>query len=356
MLNLFLKGLWRLSISPVTFVVLSILWCLDLGIGSLYAYWRPDLYGTLDNYPFTVWLKVAGPAAWPSSLWVHVLVVLTWAMVVSLLLCTANWLLFRRKRLKGLGEVLVHLGFLLVFAGYVAGAMFGFRTLGVTLPVGGSASVEGTDLRLALRGMRPLLGPGGSVHGAVSDLELTGGGGTKRAADIRINHPLMAGATVVYPRGVRQEVRGGLLLANGAGPVELLPERPVVLPGGARLELAGILQEGERNGEALGPGVLVTVYDAAGTPVSRYLSSQEGMPGVAELPGMRLELAGFIGPEFGVYDVHRDPGVWLVIVGALLITLGTAWAFCAYLFEQTGGATAPVEPAAWGHDETYAER
>ena len=49
-------------------------------------------------------------------------------------------------------------------------------------------------------------------------------------------------------------------------------------------------------------------------------------------------------------------GIPSVIVGALLITLGTAWAFCAYLFEQTGGATAPVEPTAWGHDETYAER
>jgi hypothetical protein len=69
----------------------------------------------------------------------------------------------------------------------------------------------------------------------------------------KLNHPLIAGATVVYPRGVQRETTG---------------EPPVP-----------------------------------------------------------------IGPFFAVYDVHRDPGVWLVMVGALLITLGTVWAFVLYLRE-----------------------
>lgn len=333
-----LRLLWRLSISPVTFVVLSILWCIDLGIGSLYAYWRSDLFGTLDNYPFTVWLRTEGARAWPASIWVHALVLLTWLMVASLLLCTVNWFLYRRKRLKGLGEVLVHLGFLLVFAGYVVGAVGGSRTLGVTLPIGGSARVEELGATLSLRDMQPLLGPGGSVQGTVNNLELRQGNRRVASRGVKINHPLMDGATVVYPRGARQQVEGVRMIVNNSLPVELLPNRPVTLPTGHRLALARILQADETAGNARGPGVVVAVSAPDGKELpSSYLSSAEGMPTEAAFAGLSLQLAGFSGPMLGVFDVHRDPGVWLVIVGALLITLGTAVAFGFYLREGMPG-------------------
>ncbi len=58
-----LTGLWRLAVSPVTFVILALLWCLDLGAGSLLAYRRPDLFGSLDAYPFAVWLEQEAPRA-----------------------------------------------------------------------------------------------------------------------------------------------------------------------------------------------------------------------------------------------------------------------------------------------------
>ena len=328
-----LRLLWRLSISPVTFVVLSILWCVDLGIGSLYAYWRSDLFGTLDNYPFTVWLKLEGPRAWPASLWVHALVVLTWLMVASLLLCTINWFLYRRKRLKGLGEVLVHLGFLLIFAGYVAGAIGGSRTQGIILPIGGSARIEGLDATISLKEMQPLLGPGGSVQGTVSALELSHGNRLVAATGVKINHPLMDGATVVYPRGARQQVEGARIIVNGTQPVILQPNRPITLASGHQLHLARILQADESAGNAKGPGVFITGSAPNGAPLPiSYLSSQEGMDAVA-MAGVSLQLAEFAGPILGVFDAHRDPGVWLVIVGALLITLGTVVAFGFYLRE-----------------------
>jgi hypothetical protein len=33
----------------------------------------------------------------------------------------------------------------------------------------------------------------------------------------------------------------------------------------------------------------------------------------------------------GRYDVHRDPGVRLVLAGAVLLFAGTLWAFATYL-------------------------
>jgi hypothetical protein len=246
--------LWRVAISPVSFVVIALFWCLDLGAGSIFAYLRPDLFGSLDGYPFTAWLRIEGPRAWPSSIWVHLLVLLSWLMVASLLLCTVNWFLYRRKRLTGMGEVLVHLGFLLVFSGYVIGAVWGSRTIGVQLPVtGGSCRIAPLGATLVLREIRPILGAQGEVQGDESDLELITPAGRTMARGVKLNHPLIAGATVVYPRGVQQETAGS-------------PPVPV-------------------------------------------------------------------GPFFAVYDVHRDPGVWLVMAGAVLITLGTIWAFALYLRE-----------------------
>jgi ResB-like family protein len=325
-------SLWRLSISPVTFVVLAILWCLDLGTGSLLAYSRPDLFGTLDSMPFTAWLRQEGPKALPHALWVHGLVILSWLMVISLLFCTANWFLFRRKRLKGLGEVLVHLGFLLVFAGYVIGAAFGARTLGVRLPIsGGTVRVAEQDLQLTLREVRPLTGPYGEAAGTVSALTLTTPGGTSSDAGVRINHPLMAGATVVYPRGVSQEVQGARLQVGNAT-TELRSGRAQPLASGQTLELTAILQQDETRGDAQGPGIAVTIKDPAGrTAGTAYLSTNQEMPREAVIGGQRLALAELLGPFTANYDIHRDPGVRLVLVGALLICLGTLWALWGYL-------------------------
>jgi hypothetical protein len=32
-----------------------------------------------------------------------------------------------------------------------------------------------------------------------------------------------------------------------------------------------------------------------------------------------------------VYRVHHDPGVWLVILGTIILALGTVWALAGYL-------------------------
>lgn len=330
-----LAFLWRLAIAPVTFVVVAILWCLDLGVGSLLAHARPDLFGSLDSFPFAVWLRVEGPRAWPWSIWVHLLALLSWLMVASLCLCTLNWLLFRRKRLRGMGELLVHLGFLLVFGGFVLGAGWGMRTLGLQLPVsGGSLRVAEQGAVLTVKEVRPLLGPAGEVQGEESDLDLTLASGTHTARGVRLNHPLMAGATVVYPRGVRQQVTGARLALAGGGTAVLQPGTPLVLPGGRRLEMPWMLQQDESLGDFRGPGVALQLRDAAGSPLAgAYLSPTEGGTTTAALAGMRTELLALNGPIVAVYDLHRDPGVRLVLWGALLIAGGSLWALGAYLRE-----------------------
>src|SRR5512134_1147183 len=118
-----LSVLWRAAVHPVTFVVICLLWCLDLGLGSLLAYDRADIVVSMDAYPFALWLRDVGRRSLPWSAWVYLLASLTWAITASLALCTVNWFWKRRRNVKSLGEVLVHLGFLLVFTGFVIEAV-----------------------------------------------------------------------------------------------------------------------------------------------------------------------------------------------------------------------------------------
>jgi len=247
-----LRALWRLAVSPATFAVLCLLWCLDLGAGSLLAHGRPDLFGTMDAYPFARWLREVGARILPQSAWVYLLAALAWCMTASLLLCTVNWLWRRRRRLRSAGEVLVHLGFLLVFAGFVAGATRGERSHGVTVAVGREAPVPGMDLRLAVRAVAFVRGARGEVLDTVSTLALRDAAGGLTEGTARLNHPLIRGATVVYPRGA-EEVR---------------------------------------------------------TPYGSFTVAR--------------------------YDVHRDPGVRLVLPGAALLVLGTLWSLAAYLGRGDG--------------------
>lgn len=250
------RALWRTAVNPVTFVMICLLWCLDLGLGSLLAYERPDIFGSMDAYPFARWLREVGRRALPWSAWVYALAALTWAMTASLALCTANWFWKRRRNLKSLGEVLVHLGFLLVFAGFVIEAVAGTRVHGVVVGAGRDVEVAPLGLTLRLERVDLVTSPQGEVLDAVSTLSLLESGRLLAAGTSRLNHPLIAGATVVYPRGT-EEVR-------------------------------------TRFGTVL----------------------------------------------VGRYDVHHDPGVWLVLAGAALLFAGTVWAFGRYL------ATPRLAPAA----------
>ena len=210
-----LQASWRVAVHPVTFVVLCLLWCLDLGLGSLLAYERPDIFGSMDAYPFALWLREVGRRALPWSAWVYLLAALTWAMTASLALCTANWFWRRRRSLRGLGEVLVHLGFLLVFGGFVVEATLGARAHGIVVPEGGSASVPGLGLTLRLEKIDLVRSPSGEVLDSVSTVSIGRAGGWV-GGTTRLNHPLIDGATVVYPRG-SQEVptrRGPLLVGR----------------------------------------------------------------------------------------------------------------------------------------------
>jgi hypothetical protein len=339
-----LARLWETAVSPAFFTVVCLLWCLDLGVGSFVAYADPARFGRMDALPFARWLAVFGPATLPASLWVYLMAGLTWLMTVSLVLCTIHWFFRKRRRLRGVGEVLVHLGFLLVFAGYVVGSLAGERVQGVVALPGSFVDVPDLGLSLRLDRLDFTRSPSGRVLDTVSRVTVRNRFGETSEGEIRMNHPLMRGPLVVYPRDSARAVGGADILIDGPGRMILTADAPVHFADGSTLVATRILQPGQGLGPFLGPGVVVALRGPGGETLgSGYLAPLTGLTEAAP-GGARVRLLGLTPVTAAVYDIHTDPGVWLVLAGAVILTLGTLWALAGYL------ANRPVPPDPDGPD------
>ena len=333
MIRALASGLWRVSVHPVTFVVITIMWCIDLAGGSIAAYFNdPQFWQKMDSYPFNLWMKQVAPKTFPVSLWVYILVALSYIMVISLLLCTANWFLKRRKRLKGYGEVLVHLGFLLIFAGFVLGSSLGTRTR-VVLEAGQVVPVKEMGVSLKLNDLEVVQSPGGRPMDTLSDVTVLKGDREVAAGTIRTNHPLLHGSTVIYPPDdYEQGVTGGVLGTSTSGAMTVKAGQDALLKDGRTLSIGGVLQEGQRRGESVGPGILLLIRNRGGRVAgSAYLSNAPGMQSSALLGGVQITLGQLLDSSRGVFRVHYDPGVWLVFLGSVILALGTVWALAGFL-------------------------
>ncbi len=328
-----LQRLWNAAVSPATFVWLSILWCLDLAVGSIVAYRAdPAFWVKMDAYPFNVWLREVAPRTLPQSLWVYILVVLTYLVVASLVLCTLNWFFRRRKRLRGMAEVLVHLGFLLIFTGFVLGSGFGSRVQGIRVAEGSAVPVGDTGLALRVDRVETVRGPAGRAWDTVSRVALLREGEPVAAGTVRTNHPLIWGSTVVYPQGASSRVIGATV-ATTEGTRRLRPGRDAALVAGKMLRLRAVLDPGVRRGPYIGPGAVVEVLGPGGETLGAAFLSP-GMQGLVDLGGVRVRLLDLEVVPGGVYNVHHDPGVRFVLPGALVLTLGTFWALAVYLWRR----------------------
>jgi cytochrome c biogenesis protein len=333
MIKNMLLSLWRVLVHPVTFVVITILWCVDLAGGSIAAYFNdPQFWQKMDSYPFNLWMKQVAPKTFPVSLWVYILVVLSFLMILSLLLCTINWFLKRRKKLKGYGEVLVHLGFLLIFAGFVGGSALGTRTK-VILEAGKIVPVEEMGISLRLNDLEVVQSPGGRPMDTLSDITVFDGDREVASGMIRTNHPILHGSTVIYPpEDYEHGVTGGIFGTSTSGALTVRTGQDAPLKDGRTLSIGGILQKGQRRGGAVGPGILLRIKERGGKVAgSAYLSSAPGMQSAALLGGVQITLGQLLDTSRGVFRVHYDPGVWLVIMGSVILALGTVWALAGFL-------------------------
>jgi hypothetical protein len=150
---------------------------------------------------------------------------------------------------------------------------------------------------------------------------------------VRTNHPLIKGTIVIYPPDDYEHgVTGGVIGTSTSGVVTVRSGQDTPLRDGRTLSIGGVLQEGQRRSGAVGPGILLLIRDRGGRVAgSTYLSNAPGMQRTALLGGVQITLGQLLDSSRGVFRVHHDPGVWLVLLGSVILALGTVWALAGFL-------------------------
>lgn len=328
-----LSKIWNVLVSPVVFVVVCLFWCLDLGVGSIMAFRKdPDFWMKMDSVPLSYWLHQIGPKEMPGSAWVYILVALTWIMAFSLLLCSIGWFVSRKARRRTMAEALLHFGFMLVFAGFVIGSGWGARAQNIVVRKGDTVKVEEVGIALKLNGVKVVKDQTGRPLETVSELDLLdSGGGLIKSGSARINHPLIHGSTVVYPQGGEERLVGVRISLAGLESVAVSEGRPAPLPDGRELRVRGVLQEGQTYARWAGPGAFVTLASPGGPDLAGAFFGENPLFQEGRLGNMDAKFGGQVVEAVAGFNVHRDPGVQLVLIGALILTLGTFWAMGAYI-------------------------
>uniref|UniRef100_A0A7C3ZDC2 ResB-like domain-containing protein n=1 Tax=Desulfobacca acetoxidans TaxID=60893 RepID=A0A7C3ZDC2_9BACT len=242
---------------------------------------------------------------------------------------------WERGRFRPLGPYVVHLALLVILTGALLGRFLGIEGR-LRLLEGETANVftsEGKEIPLGfqahLDSFQVFYYPDGTPREFRSDLTFTEPGKSPETAICRVNEPVTFGNFTFYQASyghvLRLEVREG----EKSQVVEAPVGQTLKLDGGARFRVLeyqpDLVMPGDGHGKHLGPAARLAFWEEGGHP--RLLAVLKDHPEFADQhPGpyrFYLKNAKF----FSVLQVKRDPGVWWVYAGFLLLLPGFYLAF-----------------------------
>jgi len=112
--------LWRFCCSLKLAIVLASAATVVMIGGSLLVPAYPRLFGPMDQLPLLQWWHTLGAGAPLRTWWVPAAGGLIVLLGFNTGCCFIDWLLHLRSRWRKTGEYLIHLGFVLLLAGYLA--------------------------------------------------------------------------------------------------------------------------------------------------------------------------------------------------------------------------------------------
>ncbi|MGQ9688484.1 MAG: cytochrome c biogenesis protein ResB [Desulfobaccales bacterium] len=278
-----------------------------------------------------------------------------------------------RGRHRPLGPYVVHLALLIILVGALVGRFLGVEGR-LTLREGETAELftsagkdRSLDFQVRLDRFQVLHYPDGTPREFRSDLTFTRPGNSPTQMICRVNEPVTFGGLTFYQSSyghvLRLEVRDGAQ----SHLVEALEGQTVELPG-SRVRLRVLeyqtdlrMPRGEEV-KSLGPAARLALWDGEGHPV--IFAVLKNRPELADKqPGpyrFFLQEAAY----FSVFQVKRDPGVWWVYAGFLLLLPGLFLAFLnpaerwALVLRRTaaGGWEARLLGAAPRNRESFQQR
>ncbi len=245
---------------------------------------------------------------------------------------------WERGRFRPLGPYVVHLALLVILTGALLGKFLGVR--GQLALKEGEASqsflAEGKekplDFRVRLDNFQVLYYPDGTPREFRSDLTFTEPGKVAKKAVCRVNDPVTFGGFTFYQSSYGHTVRVEVREGENSRVLEVQTGQTVQLPGSQALLRVleyrpDLVMPAKEAGQEihLGPAARLAYWEGRGHP--RIIVLLKNRPELTDKqPGPHrffLKDSKF----FSVLQVKRDPGVWWVYSGFVLLLPGFYLAF-----------------------------
>ncbi len=309
-----LKGVWKGLGSPGLTVVLTVLICVDTAVGSFVVAGNRAFYERLDMeilFPY-LW-RVVPEHPW-LTLWIVVLVVLVSLFAVNTLVCIIDrvyMILKKRAPLRALLPQLVHVGFIVALLGHLAGSTYGFRAYGTVAIEGQKLAVPHTeDLYMRLDGVHARFSHTGELTDLKVSITLFEGDIPVYSDEMSINDPLIYRGIAFYYVRHGRTLRGFLIDVDGKK-TEVSARGSFASPRGR------IFYFGRIHTEGTAVPLVEVIADSGRSALLRLAPSS-----AIELEGSTITLVDFVLASYGVFTINRDPGIWPVGVGSVLLVGG----------------------------------
>jgi len=247
-------------------------------------------------------------------------------------------LFFETGKYSRLSFLLTHLSILVIFAGAITGSLFGFKGYvnvyeGETISAISAGKNEVKTLNFSVRcnSFNVDFYPNGMPKDYRSDLSVIQDGKEVIRKTIRVNDPLTYQGITFYQSSyggfpdITFDVmdKNGVLLGSAFTPFR----KETAVPGAnLTIEVADYqehfhLPDGSEGGPAIG----LNIYSPAAPPEGIWITP--GQPGVNHDGTYSFVVKGFNMKKYTGLQVAKDPGVWLVWLGSVMLVVGIMLAF-----------------------------
>ncbi len=347
-----MRRIWGVFASTWLTIVLAVIICAVSAWGSIVTVNNPEFFRALDSRILLPWLAGPGREYMDLTLWVYLLIAFMVLFTVNTVVCTIDKvysILANRLPWRALFPHIVHVGFLIALVGHLLSSTTGFRSYGTVVLEGDSAPVEEVaGLSVRLEGVDTETRPDGELSMLKTRVSILEGDRVVKSGSIEINGPLIYKGVAFYHLDQGSTPTGLVLTIDGER-ADAYMERGFTA-GGVEYRIAGIYPDFartpdgggySRSGEYRNPYVEIVsrAGDRAFLDVSR--------PGTAaeSTGGRTIVLEDFLMSSYAVLAIHRDPGIWPIIIGSSVLVVGMV-----LLLFMRGSRGELMRPGAGGAD------
>ncbi len=304
--------------SPWLTAGLTVLICIDTAVGSFIVLRDRPFYEELDREILFPYLLKIAPMHPELTLWIFVLILLVALFAVNTTVCTIDklYMILKKKApRRALLPQLVHIGFLVALAGHLIGSIDGFRAYGNVAIEGEKVPVPNTEgLYMRLDGVDAEFSRLAGLTALSVSMTLLEDDQVVYTDVMSINDPLIYRGIAFYYVKHGRTLKGFIVDVDGRT-MEVSPDGSFASPSGRIFYFGKIYSADDGSGRAV-PFIEV-IADNGKRGFLRLIPSSR-----VEIDGTPIALKDYVLATYGIFTINKDPGIWLIGAGSLMLVVG----------------------------------